>query len=245
MIGIIGYGFVGQAVAAGFPKVEHIVSDPAVNTVTIANVCAADPEAIFVCVPTPTDNSDYGILKSVLTEIERCEYKGLTVVKSTVLPRHLKEFNVILNPEFLSRKTAAEDFINPPLVLFGGHPEQTSQLYEIYKKYSIVNLTNVKFTDVKTASLAKYTFNSFYATKLTFMNQIYDVATEEGIDFDELKSVLKMNPWMGVSHLDVPGWEGRGFSGPCLPKDTKALASEYNIKLLQTVLELNDQYRRN
>jgi UDPglucose 6-dehydrogenase len=245
MIGIIGYGFVGQAVVSGFSKTPHIVSDPAVNTVTISDVCAANPEAIFVCVPTPTDGSNYAILRAVLTEIQCLKYTGLTVVKSTVLPGYLSEFDVILNPEFLSRKTALTDFTNPPLVLFGGDRDKTAQLFEIYRKYSTVDLTNIKFTDIKTAALAKYTFNAFYATKLTFMNQIYDVAIEEGIDFEELKSVLKMNPWMGVNHLDVPGWEGRGFSGPCLPKDTEALSREYDIKLLQTVLELNDQYRRN
>lgn len=244
MIGIIGYGFVGQAVANGFPNVEHMIVDPQHTTNTISDLCAASPEAIFVCVPTPTDDTNYELLKSVLTEIKFFGYTGLTVVKSTILPHHLEGYDVVLNPEFLSRRTATEDFINPPFVLFGGPEEKTKQLYEIYKKYSIVNLTTVKFTDIKTASLAKYTFNTFYATKLTYMNQIYDVAQQLGVDFEELKSVLKLNPWMmGVSHLDVPGYEGRGFSGPCLPKDTEALVKEFALPLLQSVLKINNDYR--
>lgn len=243
MIGIIGYGFVGQAVAKGFPKTPILVSDPKYNELSIQHICSQSPEAIFVCVPTPTDDSNYETLKSVLTEINYLGYKGLVVVKSTILPHHLEGFDVILNPEFLSRKTADNDFINPPFVLFGGDPEKTKQLYEIYKKYSIVDLKTVKFTDIKTASLAKYTFNTFYATKLTYMNQIYDIAQQMGVDFEELKSVLKLNPWIGVSHLDVPGHEGRGFSGPCLPKDTEALVKEYSVELLQKVLEINSKYR--
>ena len=244
MIGIIGYGFVGKAVAKGFSKTTLLISDPQYNDLTISYMCSKNPEAIFVCVPTPTDDSDYQLLKSVLTEINFYGYKGLVVVKSTILPHHLEGFDVVLNPEFLSRKTADEDFVNPPFVLFGGDPDKTKQLYEIYKKYSTVNLKTVKFTDIKTASLAKYTFNTFYATKLTYMNQIYDVAQQLGVDFEELKSVLKLNPWMmGVSHLDVPGYEGRGFSGPCLPKDTEALVKEFALPLLQSVLKINNDYR--
>lgn len=245
MIGIIGYGFVGKAVANGFRKTTALISDPAYNSVEVKDVVEQNPEAIFVCVPTPNDDTNYRILKDVLAEIDKYNYKGLTVVKSTILPRHLEGFDVVVNPEFLSRKTAAEDFVNPPFVLFGGDTAKTAELYKIYEKYSTVNLSKVKFTDLKTACLAKYSFNSFYATKLIFMNQIYDVCKEIGIDFEELKSVMEYNPWMmGVSHLDVPGWEGRGFSGPCLPKDTYALGKEYNLELLDKVLELNTLYRK-
>lgn len=246
MIGIIGYGFVGKAVQKGFSQTENIVSDPAYNSITINDVCRADPDVIFVCLPTPSDDTNYSILKNALQEIKDCNYAGLTVVKSTILPHHLDGFDVILNPEFLSRATADNDFINPPFVLFGGTTEQCKQLHNIYEKYSIVDLKNVKYTDIKTASLAKYTFNSFYATKLIYMNAIYDITQKIGVEFEELKDVLKMWPWMmGVSHLDVPGHEGRGFSGPCLPKDTAALAKEYDIELLHKVLELNTIYRNN
>lgn len=245
MIGILGYGFVGKAVEHGFPNTKHIISDPAYNDITIQDIVNANPEVIFVCLPTPSDNSDYAILKGGLKEIQDSNYKGIVAVKSTILPRHLDGFDVVLNPEFLSRKTALTDFTDPPFVLFGGPSDKTKALYEIYKKYSIVDLTNVKYTDIKTASLAKYTFNSFYSTKITFMNQIYDVCEKLNINFEELKDILKMWPWMmGVSHLDVPGHEGRGFSGPCLPKDTTALSKEFDLELLKGVLELNTKYRK-
>lgn len=246
MIGIIGYGFVGKAVEFGFNRTTHMISDPAYNSTTVTEVCESNPDAIFVCVPTPTDDGNYKVLKDVLTTIKMSDYNGLVVVKSTVLAHHLAGFDVVYNPEFLSRATAFNDFVNPPFVLFGGDPEKTLKLEEIYRKYSQVNMSAIKHTDIKTASLAKYTFNSFYATKLTFMNQIYDVAGKMGVDFYELKSALKMNPWMmGVSHLDVPGHEGRGFSGPCLPKDTAALVKEFDVDILKTVLELNNKYRDN
>jgi len=241
VIGIIGYGFVGKAVANGFSNVEHLICDPAYSPIEVEDIVAANPEAIFVCVPTPTDNHNYANLKQVLEKLKA--YNGITAVKSTILPHHIEGYNVVVNPEFLSRTTANEDFINPPFVLFGGESIATEKLYQIYCKYSKVNMSKVKFTDIKTACLAKYTFNSFYATKVTFMNQIYDVCENIGVDYKDLRDIMLDNPWIANQHIDVPGREGRGFSGPCLPKDTEALANEYNLKLLKTVLEINDKYR--
>ena len=244
MIGIIGYGFVGKAVANGFQHTTKLVSDPAYNDVTIEDVVKENPEAIFVCLPTPSDDTDYVILKTALDKIKELDYEGITVVKSTILPHHIEDYDIVLNPEFLSRATANNDFINPPFVLYGGEIDKCKRLNTIYEKYSDVDLTNVTYTDVKTASLAKYTFNSFYAVKLIYMNSLYDITQEIGVSFEELKKVLKMNPWMmGVSHLDVPGHEGRGFAGPCLPKDTKALAEQFDVELLHKILEINTRYR--
>jgi UDPglucose 6-dehydrogenase len=244
-IGIIGYGMVGKAVQHGFDKIGNIIVDPQYNTRTIEELCEHNPIAIFVCVPTPTDDTNYSILKETLQKISATGYNGITVVKSTILPHHLEGFDVVYNPEFLSRATSFNDFVNPPFVLLGGDLNKTQKLADIYRQYSQVNMDCVKFTDIKTASLAKYTFNTFYATKLTFMNEIYDVASKVGVDYDNLRDVLKLNPWMmGVSHLDVPGSDGqRGFGGPCLPKDTEALAREYNVEILQKVLEINHKYR--
>lgn len=240
MIGIIGYGFVGKAVEYGFSKTSHVISDPAYNSVTVKDVVESNPDAIFICLPTTT-KEDYKTLKAVLTELK--EYKGVTVVKSTILPHHIEEYNIVVNPEFLSRGTANEDFVNPPFVLLGGESILCEKLYQIYCKQSIVNTSVMHFTDIKTACLAKYTFNSFYATKLTFMNQIYDVCQQVGVDYNDLKKIMLDNPWIANQHISVPGHEGRGFSGPCLPKDTEALAKEYDIDLLKTVLEINDRYR--
>lgn len=243
MIGIIGYGFVGKAVSNGFSQAQQIVSDPAYNQITVKDVIAESPEAIFVCLPTPTDDSNYSILKDVLNEIDSLDYKGITVVKSTILPHHLEGFDVVLNPEFLSRATANEDFINPPFVLLGGTKEQTEVVYKIYAKYSNVRLDKVFMTDIKTASLYKYIVNSFYATKVTFMNQMYDVCEQVGVDYNNIKDMMLCNPWIANQHISVPGHEGKGFGGPCLPKDTEALATAFNVELLHKVLELNSTYR--
>lgn len=242
MIGIIGYGMVGKAVVNGFSNCTRLISDPQYNDLTVEYMCEKNPDAIFVCVPTPTDDTNYAVLKDVLTRIKNSSYQGLVVVKSTVLPGHLDGFDVLYNPEFLSRATSNEDFINPPFVLIGGN--RADELVELYKNKSQVNMSKVFTTDVKTASLAKYVMNSFYATKVTFMNGMYDVANELGVDWNSVTSILKEQPWMGTHHFDVPGPDGqRGFGGPCLPKDTEALAKAFDLPILDKVLELNIQYR--
>ena len=246
MIGIIGYGMVGKAVDYGFNRIGKIISDPKYNTVTIKDVCAANPVAIFVCVPTPTDDTNYDTLRSVLKEIRACEYFKPVIVKSTILPQYIKEFDVVYNPEFLSRATSNQDFVNPPFVLLGGKMDEAQYVADIYRSYSMVNMDCVKFTDIKTAALAKYTMNSFYATKVTFMNQMYDVAEKLDVKWDNLVEIISSQPWMGTHHFQVPGPDGkRGFGGPCLPKDTEALVKEYDIDLLKKVLELNTHYRGN
>lgn len=242
MIGIIGYGMVGKAVANGFSKTTVLLSDPAYNDLTIEYMVGKNPDAIFVCVPTPTDDTNYSILRGVLQRIKDANYTGITVVKSTVLPQYIEEFNVVFNPEFLSRATAMDDFINPPMVIIGG--ERAAELLRIYRKYSHVNTSKTFLTDIKTACLTKYMMNSFYATKITFMNQMYDVAEQMGVDFAEVGNMLNQHPWMGSHHSQVPGPDGeRGFGGPCLPKDTEALIKEYDIEILKSVMSLNTKYR--
>ena len=243
MIGIIGYGMVGQAVEYGFSRCSTIISDPKYNTTTITEVCTANPAAIFVCVPTPTDDSNYAALKGALAEIAACNYTGITVVKSTVLPHHLDNFDVVYNPEFLSRATSFDDFTNPPMLLIGGN--RGAELLDIYCTYSTVDTSNTFLVDIKTAALAKYTMNSFYALKVTYMNSIYDIANDMGVDYNQVADILKQQPWMGTHHFAVPGPDGeRGFGGPCLPKDSQAFTDKYNIQLLDLALELNQHYRK-
>ena len=243
MIGIIGYGMVGQAVKFGFSRVRVVISDPAYNTTTVEQLCNETLNAIFVCLPTPTDDSNYSLLTGVLDRIKDTNYAGLVVVKSTVPPQYLEGYDIIYNPEFLSRATSKEDFINPPFVLIGG--SRSNELADLYQEHSIVKLDKVFLTDIKTASFAKYTMNSFYATKITFMNEMYDIAQKLGIHWEDIVAILKSQSWMGSHHFDVPGPDSkRGFGGPCLPKDTEALVKEFDVALLKAVLERNKEFRK-
>jgi len=242
MIGIIGMGMVGQAVSRGFARCPQIQVDPKYNNTSIEELVQANPRAVFVCVPTPSPGNGYPILMGVLDQLEALDYQGVVAVKSTVPPKYLKGRNIVYNPEFLSRATSYADFIRPPMVIFGG--ARAEELWDVYAEFSDVDMKTVFCTDIATASLAKYTMNTFYATKITFMNMVYDLAKEWDADYNELIDILAEHPWMGTHHFNVPGPDSkRGFGGPCLPKDTAALVAEHDCELLAKVLELNSKYR--
>jgi UDP-glucose 6-dehydrogenase len=160
-----------------------------------------------------------------------------------VLPHHLDGFDVVLNPEFLRRATAAQDFVEPAFLLLGGR--RAAEVADLYKRHSAVKADRVFITDVKTSAMVKYTINSFGALKVTFMNEMHEVAKAAGADWGTLVDILGCHPVMGAHHLQVPGPDGlRGFGGPCLPKDTAALVKEYDVEILKKVLELNEVYRK-
>lgn len=243
MIGIIGYGFVGKAIEYGFRNQKCFISDPKYNDVTIKDICELNPKVIFISVPTPIEDENFSILKNVLNEIKLNDYRGLTVVKSTVLPNHLNDYDVIYNPEFLSRNTAFDDFVNPPFLLIAG--KKSNQLLEIYQKYSEVKTDNIFLTDINTASMIKYTINSFSSLKVTFMNEIHDACEKINVDYKNFINILSKHPFIGENHLLVPGPDGlRGFGGPCLPKDTTKFSNEFNLELLKKTLSLNQKYRK-
>lgn len=243
MIGIIGYGMVGKAVEYGFSKTDCIISDPKYNQTTVKDICDSNPDAIFVCVPTPDNDPLYTILTGVLDEIKNNDYKGITVVKSTVFPKYVEDYDIVYNPEFLSRATSLKDFVNPPFVIIGG--EGGNELLKLYNKYSTVDTSKVFLTDIKTASLAKYTMNCFYAVKVSYMNEIYDMAQVIGADYSQLIEILKQQPWMGTHHFQVPGPDGeRGFGGPCLPKDSQAMVRNYSNIIVDAALTVNSKHRK-
>lgn len=240
MIGIIGFGMVGQAVARGFDRIDKFIVDPEHSTNTIQDLLVKKPKAIFVCVPTDADDPEFALLTGVLDQL--AIYDGLVIVKSTALPHVLESRPIVYNPEFLTRATAHWDFQFPCFLLLGG--DRAQEALEFYRSYSNVNTKKVFLTDIKTASLCKYMMNSFYATKVTFMNQFYDVAKDLGCDWSKITNILSAQPWMGTHHFQVPGPDGhRGFGGPCLPKDTARVAEHYGLALLTKVLEINKEYR--
>jgi len=253
-IAIVGYGYVGKAVHHGFSNMKVFISDPKYTNLSVIEICQKKPLAIFICVPTPTseDGQQYtSIFREVMSDISRADYRGIIVIKSTLLPQELIEINdlieVIYNPEFLSHKTANEDFINPEMLVLAGH--RSEELLEIYRKYSIVRLDKVFITDLKTASFVKYAMNTFYATKIIFMNQLNEIVNASDGDWEELTNILKEHSWMGREHYKVPGTDGKyGFGGQCFPKDAKAFLQMSKVlskdfTLLEETLKINEKIR--
>ena len=258
-IGIIGYGFVGKALSNAFhDSVKVCKIDPKLNT-TIENLDTFSPDVIFVCLPTPMVNDgsqNISIVKETLLKIKSLKISGLVVLKSTVHPGNIDEIKKIIpefvyNPEFLREKYAYEDFINSQLIVFGGKKKSTDFLSKVYKQNIKCINTDYVFTDAVSASLIKYTINSFLATKIIFFNEIYNLFTESKTDesWTNFISFLKKDHRIGDSHMMVPGHDDRfGFGGACLPKDATAIikyAESLNIELglIKNAINTNNQIR--
>ena len=258
-IGIVGYGFVGKAVDYGFKRdIKKIIIDPKLDT-SISNLKSHDPEFIFICVPTPMNSDgdqDSSIIEKVLAEINKDFSESVVIVKSTVLPSIIEKLSkshkhFVYNPEFLREKTANEDFVNANSLILGGESDDLKRVSELYNNHSDCKIVEVHETDVISASLVKYSINTFLASKVIFFNQLYDIykALTPDIKWDEFITMINSDDRIGESHMDVPGHDGKlGFGGACFPKDTAALLSlskdiDKEFSLLKEVIRINNNIR--
>ena len=258
-IGIVGYGFVGKAVDYGFKRdIEKIIIDPKLDS-SIGNLKYHNPEFIFICVPTPMNsdgNQDSSIIEQVLLEINKDFSESIVIIKSTVLPNIIEKLSkshkhFVYNPEFLREKTANEDFVNANSLILGGESDDLKRVTELYKNHSNCKIDDIYETDVISASLVKYSINTFLASKVIFFNQLYDIykALTPAIKWDEFITMINSDKRIGESHMDVPGHDGRlGFGGACFPKDTAALLAlskdiDKEFSLLKEVIRINNSIR--
>ena len=258
-IGIVGHGFVGKATDWGFSKnTNKFIVDPK-NGTNIDQLAKFNPELIFVCVPTPMGENgiqDSSIIEAVVQELSTKCRESIIVIKSTVLPSILEKIEkvnpkIIYNPEFLREKHANEDFMNSEMIIFGGDKNIASQVSKFYLDHSRCKTKKHIFMDISSASLVKYTINTFLASKVMFFNEMHEV-------FNKLKSndswelfikTLSLDKRIGESHMNVPGHDAKkGFGGACFPKDTAALlkyAEDIGIELgvLKAVINKNNIIR--
>ena len=229
-IGIIGLGFVGDAIQASFggSGFRLVRNDPAkgyTDTYDALKEC----EGIFVCVPSPQrqDGScDSSILEDVLTNLKG--YKGVIISKVTATPdiyeRLQNEYdNLVYSPEFLTAANAAPDYLKENWAVIGGsvlaYKKEAERIIALSKP-----LNSVQFCSIGEAALVKYTINSFLATKVIFMNELSDIAQQNRYNWNTIRNCLALDERIGKSHTQVPGPDGLfGFGGMCFPKDTSAL----------------------
>lgn len=258
-IGIIGHGFVGQAVDYAFSteNVDKFLVDPKYNT-TLTDLCDWQPNIVFICAPTPskTDGSiDTSILdEAVLKLINTTE--AFIVIKSTVTPDAIERLTrydsrIIYNPEFLRESSAKADFIDQRFQVMGATDQSAIQYLEgVYNALSLCNpAQTIGMTPVE-AAFFKYAVNTFLAMKVTFFNQLKDVMDDYGGSYNSLSRALMADPRMGHSHMKIPGPDGKpGFGGGCFPKDLTAFVSFIENKtsvdptLLKEVKTINDAIR--
>ena len=243
-IGIVGLGFVGEAIRSStefIPDnvvcVDSDVRKGHVGTYTDLMKC----EGIFICVPSPmgTDGKcDTSILEGVLEKLKG--FQGVIISKVTAPPDVYQRLNkvypnLVHSPEFLTAANANRDYANAKWCIIGGDVRAYRHEAERIIKMTQTGLETVKFCSIGDAALAKYAINSFLATKVVFMNELYQLANKAGLNYDIVSNLIKQDIRIGESHMRVPGTDGSlGFGGYCFPKDTEALlnyAKQYGIDL--------------
>ena len=249
-IGIVGCGFVGQNLLRLFG--ECSVYDPAKGM--------TDREAVnrcrfaFVCVPTPTGQCGECDV-SLVEETVRWVESEIIVIRSTVAPgttdrlRRETGKRLVFQPEYIGETVAHPllDHQAQGFSVLGGPIEDTSAVADLYKRYYHAS-HRFYFTPALCAELAKYMENAFYATKVTFCNEFFDIARTFGVDYNELREVWLADPRISRDHTFVYP-QDRGFGGKCLPKDTAAIIAAceqegYTPALLRAVMAVNAKYRR-
>jgi len=254
-IGIVGVGMVGGALKKYFEKKEYklgenlFVYDTGRNLGSVEEINKAD--VIFICVPTPFVKGKGFDLSYVETACEYLKDGKIIVIKSTVVPgtteklqEKYPEHRFIFNPEFLTEITAEQDMDYPDRQIIG-YTEQSHnvssdimQLLPLAPFESIIPATE--------AELVKYYGNTWFAVKVIFANQMYDLCEKLGVDYDRVKESAAADKRIGRSHLQAVHKGYRGFGGKCLVKDIRALIEfadkeGIDLQLHKTAEKLNNK----
>jgi UDPglucose 6-dehydrogenase len=215
----------------------------------------------FIAVGTPSDEDGSADLRHVLTVArsiaEHMQEYRIIVNKSTVpvgtadrvcqtLQEALAargavvEFDVVSNPEFLKEGAAIDDFVKPDRIVVGTDNPRTAELMRAL--YSPFNRSHDRMLvmDQRSAELTKYAANAMLATKISFMNELANMAERLGADIERVRRGIGSDPRIGYAFI----YPGCGFGGSCFPKDVRALEHmareiDYRAELLSAVEAVN------
>jgi UDPglucose 6-dehydrogenase len=222
-----------------------------------------DAEAIFIAVGTPSrrgdGHADLSYVYAASREIAEAARGFVVVVTKSTVPvgtgdeveRIFTQVNpsadvsVVSNPEFLREGAAVRDFKHPDRIVVGTNDERGRKVMgEIYRPLYL-NQAPIMYTSRRSAELIKYAANAFLATKITFINEIADLAEKVGANVQEIARGIGMDNRIGSKFLHA----GPGFGGSCFPKDARALiktAQDYDapLRILEVVSSVNDTRKR-
>ena len=223
-------------------------------------------EIQFIAVGTPPDEDGSADLKHVVAAARNIgrhmgEYR-LVVDKSTVpvgtadkvknaLAAELKQrgadipFSVVSNPEFLKEGAAIEDFMRPDRIVVGSDNERATQMMRALYAPFQRNHERIIVMDIHSAELTKYAANAMLATRISFMNDLANLAERLGADIEHVRKGIGSDPRIGYDFL----YPGAGYGGSCFPKDVRALmrtaeTSGARMRLLESVEAVNDEQKK-
>jgi len=222
-------------------------------------------DILFIAVGTPPNedgSADLSHVLGVATSIgQMMDHKLIIVDKSTVpvgtaekvsknIAKELKDrgveipFSVVSNPEFLAQGTAVKDFLEPSRIVIGADSKEVIEtMRELYEPF--MRREGRFFSmDAKTAEIVKYASNCFLAAKISVNNELANICSKAGADFDHVRKAMGADPRIGEPFM----YAGPGFGGSCFPKDVKALVKTakdfgYDAEMLKQTLGTNDKQK--
>ncbi|MFT3668240.1 MAG: UDP-glucose/GDP-mannose dehydrogenase family protein [Pseudoxanthomonas sp.] len=235
------------------------------NFTTDAAAAVAHGDVLFIAVGTPPDedgSADLQYVLAVARTIGRHIEHPCTVVNKSTVPVGTADkvkatieaelasrgvdvaFDVVSNPEFLKEGDAVNDCMRPDRIIIGAaRPQAVDKLRRLYAPFNR-NHERIVVMDVRSAELTKYAANAMLATKISFMNEIANIAERVGADVEHVRQGIGSDPRIGW-HFIYPG---AGYGGSCFPKDVQALAKTaqqygYAPELLQAVEGVNERQK--
>ncbi len=251
-IAVAGVGMVGSAIKGYFEKkgIKPLLYDPGKNLGSLEELNQAD--VVFVCVPTPYLKDGKGFDLSYNEDVcDKLTGSKIVVLKSTVVPGTTEMFQekypqhkFLFNPEFLTEVTADQDMAYPDRQILG----VTKESYNVAKDVMLL-LPLAPYEAIMPATEAefvKYYGNNWFAVKVTFANQMYNLTEKLDLDYNRIMEAAAADKRIGPSHLTVVHKGYRGYGGKCLIKDIRAMIQfadkqGVDMKLFKTTEELNNK----
>lgn len=207
---------------------------------------SADLSHVLAVAETIGENMDeYRIIVDKSTVPVGTADKVRTRIESVLKQRQTKiEFDVVSNPEFLKEGAAIDDFMKPDRIVVGtDNPRTTELLKALYEPFNR-NHDRMVIMDIRSAELTKYAANAMLATKISFMNELANLAERAGADIEKVRVGIGSDPRIGYSFI----YPGCGYGGSCFPKDVQALDKmarelDYEASLIQSVRQVNEKQK--
>ncbi len=235
------------------------------NFTTDAKVGVDHGEIIFIAVGTPPKedgSSNLSYVEAVASSIGQFMTEDKVVVNKSTVPVGTADrvratvqseltkrdldltFDVVSNPEFLKEGAAIDDFMKPDRIVIGSNTTRgIDAMRELYAPFNR-NHGRILAMDVRSAEFTKYAANAMLATKISFMNELANIAERVGVDIEHVRVGIGSDPRIGYSFI----YPGCGYGGSCFPKDVRSLertAAEvgYDAQLLRAVEDVNDRQK--
>jgi UDP-glucose 6-dehydrogenase len=246
---IIGAGKVGTATNISIGNIAEY-HDPYKGMV---NNNFKKYEYVIVCVDSIKNGpSDYADLESVLNELEDQSYSGVVVIRSTVSPIKIKEwdkkysFVYIMFPEFMPQQEGRLITDSTWAVVLGGDSKTTHKFAaELCLNNYPGEQENYRHVSKEEACIIKLADNAGLSAKLIYFNAVYNICKNFGASYETVRNIIGLDSRIGIQHSIVPSPDdGKfGFGGHCLPKDIKAIAEIDELDFFQTVSKINNKLR--